>query len=70
MMFTLIHHGMLIAGVPYSVPELGSSTRGGTPYGASAVVGPEGNEPPTEMDLKIARAQGKRIAEIAAKLKA
>lgn len=70
MMFTLIHHGMLIAGVPYSVPELGSSMRGGTPYGASAVVGPEGNEPPTETDLKIAQAQGKRIAEIAAKLKA
>jgi len=69
MMFTLIHHGMLIVGVPYSVKELVESTRGGTPYGPTAVVGAGSDKAPADMDLKIAGELGKRVALIAAKLK-
>jgi len=68
MMFTLIHHGMMILGVPYSVKELVETKRGGTPYGPTAVVGVEANEPPTESDLKIAAYLGKRIVEVSRKL--
>ncbi len=69
MMFTLIHHGMVIVGVPYSVEELVTTERGGTPYGVSDVVGPMADQPPTEIDLKIGRVLGKRVTEIAGKLK-
>ncbi|NIO04086.1 MAG: NAD(P)H:quinone oxidoreductase [Proteobacteria bacterium] len=69
MMFTLIHHGMIIVGVPYSVEELLTTERGGTPYGASAVVGAMADQLPTEVDLKIGRILGKRVTEITGKLK-
>jgi len=69
MMFTLMHHGALIVGVPYSVRELAESKSGGTPYGPSAVVGPDASNPPTATDLKIAEELGKRITFIAGKLK-
>lgn len=69
MMIPLLHHGMIIVGIPYSVQELITTTRGGTPYGATAVVGPNSDQPPTETDLKIARELGKRVAEVAKKLK-
>jgi NAD(P)H dehydrogenase (quinone) len=69
MMFTLIHHGMLVVGIPYSVQELITTERGGTPYGASSVVGPMSDRPPTEIDLKLGRILGKRVAEIAQKLR-
>jgi len=65
MMFTLIHHGAIIVGVPYSVKELRETQRGGTPYGPTAVVGDLGDQPPTEMDLNIARELGKRVTRIA-----
>jgi NAD(P)H dehydrogenase (quinone) len=68
MMFTLIHHGALIVGVPYSVQELISTTKGGTPYGPTAVVGTSADQPPTETDLKIAQELGKRITRIAKEL--
>ena len=68
MMIPLIHHGMLIVGVSPDVQELFTTTGGGSFYGASAVVGPEGDQPPTETDLKIARELGKRVAEITKKL--
>ena len=67
MMFTLLHHGAIVMGVPYSVEELVKTTRGGTPYGPTAVVGTAGDEAPTEMDLKIAKELGRRIARIAKK---
>ena len=70
MMFTLLHHGAIICGIPYSVEELVRTTRGGTPYGPTAVVGTAGDEAPTEMDLKIAKESGKRITRIARKLAA
>lgn len=68
MMLTLLHHGMVVAGVPYSVKELVETTRGGTPYGPTAVVGVAGDERPTEMDLTIAATLGARITLLARKL--
>ncbi|MDP3730063.1 MAG: NAD(P)H:quinone oxidoreductase [Candidatus Omnitrophota bacterium] len=67
MMFTLLHHGAIVMGIPYSVPELVATTRGGTPYGPTAVVGTMGDAAPTETDLKIAKELGKRISRIASK---
>ncbi len=69
MMFTLLHHGAIIVGVPYSVKELVETKKGGTPYGPTAVVGVTASEPPTEIDLKIAKELGKRVTSIAKKLK-
>ena len=66
------HQGMLIAGVPYSEPGLTvlDEVSGGTPYGASTIAGPRGERQPTKNELAIARAQGRHVAQIAAKLKA
>jgi NAD(P)H dehydrogenase (quinone) len=68
MIFTLIHHGALIVGVPYTVKELVETQSGGTPYGPTAVVGTLADQPPTETDLKIACELGKRVTEVAKKL--
>jgi len=67
---TLLHHGMIIAGVPYSVAELTNMAEitGGTPYGATTLAGGDGKRQPSENELKIARAQGQRVAELAKKL--
>jgi NAD(P)H dehydrogenase (quinone) len=64
------HMGMVIAGVPYSSQELLElgEVSGGTPYGASTIAGPRGERQPTENELAIARAQGRHVAQIAAKL--
>ena len=64
------HMGMVIAGVPYSSQELLylDEVSGGTPYGASTVAGPRGERQPTANELAIARAQGRHVAQIAAKL--
>ena len=70
MMLTLLHHGMLIVGVPYSVPELVTTTQGGTPYGPSHTAGPKGDWPLTADEITICKALGRRTAEIATKLKA
>jgi NAD(P)H dehydrogenase (quinone) len=69
---TLLHQGMVIVGVPYSVPALMnmSEISGGTPYGATTLAGPDGSRKPSANELEIARAQGKHVAEIAAKLAA
>ncbi|MDO8535463.1 MAG: NAD(P)H:quinone oxidoreductase [Candidatus Omnitrophota bacterium] len=67
MIFTLLHHGAIVMGVPYSVKELVETTRGGTPYGPTAVVGTMGDQAPTETDLKIAKELGRRIARISSK---
>ena len=68
MMLTLLHHGAIIAGVPYSVAELVTTKSGGTPYGPTAVVGTMADQPPTDVDLKIAQELGKRVATLAKKL--
>ena len=70
MMLTLIHHGAIIVGVPYSVRELATTPSGGTPYGPTAVVGEISANPPTAIDLKIASELGKRVAKVAKKLSA
>lgn len=67
---TLLHHGMVIVGVPYSesgLSHMGDIT-GGTPYGATTLAGSDGSRQPSENELKIARYQGKHVAEITAKL--
>ena len=64
MMVPLLHLGMLIVGVPYSTPGMiHTEARGGTPYGATTIAGPQGELQPTEADLAIARVLGKRVAE-------
>ncbi len=70
MMAPLLHLGMIIVGVPYSTPGmLHSEARGGTPYGASTIAGSRGQLEPTQEDLEIARALGRRVAETARKLR-
>lgn len=69
MMPPLLHLGMIIVGVPYSVPGmLHTEGRGGTPYGASTIAGADNSLEPTPQDLEIIKALGKRVAEIALKL--
>jgi NAD(P)H dehydrogenase (quinone) len=67
---TLLHHGMVIVGVPYSESGLTqmSEVSGGTPYGATTLAGSDGSRQPSENELKIARYQGRHVAEIASKL--
>ena len=67
---TLLHHGMIIVGVPYTVQELLNMEEitGGTPYGATTLAGADGSRRPTENELAIARFQGKHVAQIAQKL--
>jgi NAD(P)H dehydrogenase (quinone) len=68
MMLTLLHHGMIIVGVPYSVGELLTTTAGGTPYGPSHTAGPKGDWPLTDQEQAICRALGRRVAQVAADL--
>ena len=69
-MLTLLHHGMIIVGIPSSNPDLMKTNTGGTPYGASHVVGMEENfRPLSEEEKKLCNFLGKRVAEIAKKLK-
>lgn len=67
---TLLHQGMVIVGVPYSCQELTNmgEITGGSPYGAGTLAGTDGRRQPTENELKIARFQGRHVAEIAGKL--
>lgn len=69
MMLTAIHHGMLIVGLPPSEQRLYTTKSGGSFYGASSVSGGMADKPPTQDDLNLAKALGKRVAEIAKKLK-
>lgn len=68
MLLPLMHHGMLILGLPYSEAELASTSSGGTPYGASHVAGPMSDKPITEEERKLCLALGRRLAETAIKL--
>ena len=68
MMLPLMHHGMLILGLPYSEPELTSTSSGGTPYGASHVAGSDSRSPLTEEERRLCVALGKRLAKIASAL--
>jgi NAD(P)H dehydrogenase (quinone) len=64
MMLPLLHHGMLLLGLPYSESELLSTTSGGTPYGPSHTAGADSKLPLTEEEKNLCRASGKRLAEI------
>jgi NAD(P)H dehydrogenase (quinone) len=68
MMIPLLHHGMLVMGLPYTHPELMTTSSGGSPYGATHWSGVEGNKPVTEDEKRLAVALGRRLAEAAAKL--
>ena len=68
MMNPLLHHGMLITGLPYSEADLHTSTSGGSPYGASHFAGEKGENNLTEEEKRLAKALGKRLATIAAML--
>jgi len=68
MMLPLLHHGMVIAGVPYSEGALTATTTGGTPYGPSHVAGPDNAQPVSADERAIARALGRRLAELASRL--
>ncbi len=68
MMVPLLHHGMLIVGLPFIEPELSATRDGGTPYGASHVAGAAGELAVSDTEKKLAFAQGKRLAQIAQKL--
>lgn len=68
MMLPLLHHGMLVMGIPYRETELNTTRSGGTPYGASHVAGADGNPTLTEDEMRLAVAQGRRLAETALRL--
>jgi len=70
MMMPLLHHGMMIIGIPYSEPELASTQSGGTPYGASHVAGLTSDAPISAAEKKLCVALGKRLAMTALKLAA
>lgn len=69
MMIPLLHHGMLIVGLPYTRPELMTTSSGGTPYGASHWAGSNGTFPLSEDTRLLAVALGKRLAETATRLR-
>ncbi len=67
---TLLHHGMVVVGVPYAIPEMSQMTEvaGGTPYGATTLSAPDGSRQPSAGELTIARFQGRHVAGLAARL--
>jgi len=68
MMLPLLHHGMLIVGLPYSEPDLMRTTTGGTPYGASHLAGADGSRPLSDEEARLCVALGRRVAEVAVRL--
>ena len=68
MMLPLLHHGMLIVGLPYSETELLHTQTGGTPYGPSHLAGTDSKLPLSEDEKKLCRALGRRLAETAINL--
>ena len=68
MALPLMHHGMVWVGLPYTIPELTSTTSGGTPYGASHVAGADSQREITRDEKRIAEALGERVGRLAASL--
>jgi NAD(P)H dehydrogenase (quinone) len=68
---TLAHHGLLLAGLPYSAPELTdiSELRGGSPYGAATVAGSDGSRQPSAKELSLAKFQGAHVATLVSRMK-
>ena len=70
MMLPLLHHGMVLVGLPFTESALSTTRSGGTPYGASHVAGGQDDPTPTDDEKQLARALGRRLADIARKLEA
>jgi len=68
MMLPLLHHGMVLVGLPYTEPALSETTTGGTPYGASHVAGADGGRPLSAHERALCQALGRRLAGIALRL--
>lgn len=68
MMVPLLHHGMLILGIPYTEAALSETETGGTPYGVSHTAGSASDRPLSEHEKALSLAQGRRLAEIALRL--
>ena len=68
MMIPLLHHGMIISGLPYTESDLLTTQTGGTPYGASHVAGADSRNPLSKEEKNLCKALGKRLAELAIKL--
>jgi NAD(P)H dehydrogenase (quinone) len=68
MMLPLLHHGMLLVGIPFTENALNKTGSGGTPYGASHVAGTDGERAISEDERELARVLGRRVADIAARL--
>ena len=68
MLLPLLHHGALVVGLPFTEPEVNTTTTGGTPYGASHVAGPSGDRPISDDERTLARKLGRRLAQIALRL--
>ena len=68
MMLPLLHHGMLVMGLPYTLPEMNATRSGGTPYGASHLAGVADDQPISDAERTLCIAQGKRLAELVVKL--
>ena len=68
MMLPLLHHGMVLVGLPYTEPALNRTETGGTPYGASHVAGLDSKRPLSEDEKQLCTALGRRVAELAARL--
>ncbi len=68
MLLPLLHHGCVIAGIPYTESALNTTRSGGTPYGASHVAGMDDQPEPTDEEAQLARALGRRVAQLAVKL--
>lgn len=69
MMIPLLHHGMIIAGIPYTETDLITTQTGGTPYGASHYAGSNSDRPISEEEQRLCRVLGKRVAELAKQLR-
>jgi NAD(P)H dehydrogenase (quinone) len=69
MMLPLLHHGMIIMGLPYTEADLNSTKSGGTPYGPSHQAGMENDLPLTDEEKRLCKSLGKRLAEITLKLR-
>ena len=70
MMIPLLHHGMVMVGIPFTEAALNTTRGGGTPYGASHVAGAQDDPAPTDDEKQLARALGRRLADVARKLRA
>lgn len=68
MLLPLLHHGCVIAGIPFTEPALNTTRSGGTPYGASHVAGVNDDPEPSDDEAQLARALGRRVAQLAVKL--